>query len=247
MSEDMCDYSLLQALEAYQNVEKAFFALPSHDQWAIVGRHRRENVMDILDTRVWANTILNTKTGAILPSGAIITLAEWVRVISQEWLAYQPPPQAFIDAGGEVFDRNNPYPEKERGLSRGKMRCWCRGKWYWNSKWEEWLAQYYGWKTETIHEITWMSKRNRWKDNNATMKAMWVVPAGYLHEYFDSLNSKDDCFIRSNPVRGHSHSDDSLRDALCFRSAWHETPEETIQTFVFTASGVIPFIVLSRI
>lgn len=171
-----------------------------------------------------------------IPKKAIITLAEWVRVISQRWLATQPPPAEFLAAWGEVFDKNNPHSwEKDY---QNKMQCWHKnGIWYWNRRWRDWLAKHYGWYIPQFQPLVRILQTNMQRDKDATMARMWVVKSGYF-DYSGEIFHNEGGYIASSSIDDYH----SWAEGLRFDD---ESFQLRMQCFLSNDSGTVPFIVLN--
>lgn len=165
---------------------------------------RARRVDNILNRISGSNSATDTKNTLIVPQDAIITLRfdKWVKkIISQEWLAKQPPPPAFREAGGEVYDEENPYNARMRNPD--KMQAWLvKGVWYHNKKAEDWMMTQIGWKVLTQSDLRKLYEQNKWNNNADTMKKMWIAPVGW----FCALNAKvwddGDGVLRSSSRHG---------------------------------------------
>ncbi len=150
-------------------------------------RHRMTAVIS------WRNTGLDSIK---LPREAMIHLS-WKTVISQRWLQRQRPPTSFTEAGGIIYDRNNPYfPEQQ---DPKKMQCWLmEGIWYWNKKWGQWLAGEMWGDILSSSDLHTLYTAHKWMSNIDTMKKMGISQSGYFSASDSKVLRRGDGILRSS-------------------------------------------------
>ena len=118
-----------------------------------------------------------------IPRAALFKINNQRSIIKGIWLVTQRPPQALIDAGGEVYDEKNIYSTEKKDPEN--MQCWLEdGNWYWNAKASTWLAETWyvkQWgKIDDIYVLKKITKRFKWKNYSNAMRTLWIAPVGWF-------------------------------------------------------------------
>ena len=172
-----------------------------------------------------------------LPPEAIIILVNWQKVISQKWLATQPPPPSFAREGWEVYDAQNVYLPEMRDPN--KMQCWLKnGVWYWNKKAWDWLAKEKKWSILSKMDLDNLIRDNKWKDNADTIQKMWIAPVGWFDAHDGEVWNGGGGILRSD-----SDDDDGDVQVLWFgpRGA---SPQDG---WLWDDNGAVPFVVMDTV
>lgn len=192
----------------------------------------------VSNTVVNAQKVANTLAGKNqIAEEVLIALKDWQIVISQKWLATQPPPPSFIREGWEIYDQNNEYWASKKNPN--KMQCWLRNDiYYWNKKARDWLAIAKQWKILSKFDLYALIKINQWINNTDTMEKMWIARTWYCNPYSGQVY-----YSASGIVQSDSMSDDGYIQIFFFHLS------ETVPAYYWMSDwdGSVPFIVKNQI
>ncbi len=181
--------------------------------------------------------IVSALDSTLIPPEAIITLKNWIQIVSQLWLAKQPPPWDFTSAGWEIYPQK--WVSTREKTDKSKMQCWyVDGSWYWNQLGRDWLARKMGCKIPTMQQLDNMLNEN-------TFSHMQIATTGIYSTKENSIwGGFDEGFLPSSTENESPHNIDADIPAMDFLHVRTNGSKRWMN--MIPELGAVPFFVIKK-